>query len=272
VVLLRHLRCHCHHALKYTTMRAVVTFLLLAVAAVASAAETNDDVRSVDSATRRWMDTVTSGGEDAAEATAALYASDAVLWGTVSEEIRASPASVQQYFDYYASLDSLSVVEGSYQPSIRVFGDVAISSGTYTFRYAEGGVERLVPQRFTFVYRRSADSAAGWEIVDHHSSQMPAQPDGLAETMAAAGQLRGGWVMPNSDLIRQTYRHYMTAGGWTGPKVVAGTAPRQAYRHYTTASGWTGPGSCSWGTRMLNTLSARASDRATRLYGKKRPL
>ena len=170
------------------------------------------------------MDTVTSGGEDAAEATAALYASDAVsggdpwrswamviitysttirdalsslpptpphaaflprsvlshltlrraqvLWGTVSEEIRASPASVQQYFDYYASLDSLSVVEGSYQPSIRVFGDVAISSGTYTFRYAEGGVERLVPQRFTFVYRRSADSAAGWEIVDHHSSQV----------------------------------------------------------------------------------------------------
>lgn len=209
-----------------------------------------------------------------------------MLWGTVSEEIRDSPASVQQYFDYYASLDSLSVVEGSYQPSIRVFGDVAISSGTSTFRYTEGGVERLVPQRFTFVYRRSADSAVGWEIVDHHSSQVrirvrtrtrsllfgacqartayrsaprdaahtstrpnnrarsraqvPAQPDGLAETMAAAGQLRGGWVMPNSDLIRQTYRHYMTAGGWTGPTVVAGTAPRQAYRHYTTASGWTG--------------------------------
>ena len=43
----------CHHALTYTTMRAVVTFLLLAVAAVASAAETNDDVRSVDSATVR---------------------------------------------------------------------------------------------------------------------------------------------------------------------------------------------------------------------------
>ena len=47
--------------------------------------------------------------------------------------------------------------------------------------------------------------------------------------------------------------------------------PRQAYRHFTTAGGWTGPGSCSWGTRMLNTISTRISARASAMYGK-RPL
>ena len=80
--------------------------------------------------------------------------------------------------------------------------------------------------------------------------------------------------MPNSDLIRQAYRHYTAAGGWTGPTAKGSAeaqAPRAGYRHYTTAGGWTGPGGAAWGTRMLNTISARAAARATALYGK-RPL
>ena len=98
-----------------------------------------------------------------------------MLWGAVSEEIRADSAAVRQYFDYYASLTELQLVDGSYKAgSIRVFGDVAVSSGHATFEYTdpESGERVVAPQRHTFVYRRCAGSALGWEIIDHHSSQV----------------------------------------------------------------------------------------------------
>lgn len=47
-----------------------------------------------------WKDTVTLGTDDAPKKTAALYASDAVLWGTVSEEVRETP---EQIYDYFVS-------------------------------------------------------------------------------------------------------------------------------------------------------------------------
>lgn len=50
---------------------------------------------------------------------------------------------------------------------MRVFGDLAINSGLYTFTFADGST---VAARFTFVYRRSGDR---WQIIEHHSSRMP---------------------------------------------------------------------------------------------------
>lgn len=59
------------------------------------------DRRNVQATTVRWRDTVTSGGPDAPKKTAALYAVDGVLWGTVSEEVRDTP---QEIYDYFVSL------------------------------------------------------------------------------------------------------------------------------------------------------------------------
>jgi hypothetical protein len=42
---------------------------------------------SVKRATELWLKTVTSGTATAAQDTAALYAPDAILWGTLSEEV-----------------------------------------------------------------------------------------------------------------------------------------------------------------------------------------
>ena len=47
-----------------------------------------------------WKETVTLGTEDAPRKTADLYAEDAVLWGTVSEEVRETP---EQIYDYFVS-------------------------------------------------------------------------------------------------------------------------------------------------------------------------
>ncbi|CAN0357424.1 unnamed protein product, partial [Hapterophycus canaliculatus] len=45
-----------------------------------------------------WKDTVTSGAKDTPRKTADLYAKDATLWGTVSEEVRDTPEQIYAYF------------------------------------------------------------------------------------------------------------------------------------------------------------------------------
>lgn len=57
-------------------------------------------MKAVAATTIVWKDTVTLGTEDAPKKTAALYAPDAVLWGTVSEEVRETP---EQIYDYFVS-------------------------------------------------------------------------------------------------------------------------------------------------------------------------
>ena len=63
------------------------TFVTAEEAADASSTASSADVTSVDAATRHWLATVTSGKPDAPEATSALYAPDAKLWGTVRTNI-----------------------------------------------------------------------------------------------------------------------------------------------------------------------------------------
>ena len=58
------------------------------------------DRRGVEETAILWKDTVTSGTSDAPDKTAALYAPDSVLWGTVSEEVRDTP---EEIFDYFVS-------------------------------------------------------------------------------------------------------------------------------------------------------------------------
>lgn len=58
------------------------------------------DRKNVELTTVRWKDTVTLGTSDAPKKTAGLYASDGILWGTVSEEVRDTP---QEIYDYFVS-------------------------------------------------------------------------------------------------------------------------------------------------------------------------
>ena len=49
-------------------------------------------------ATENWRDTLTSGKDSAPKDVAALYAPDALFWGTVSEQVRTTPQHVREYF------------------------------------------------------------------------------------------------------------------------------------------------------------------------------
>lgn len=133
----------------------------------ASAAEgTEADRAAVLATTQAWIAAFNT--RDAARI-AALYAPDAVFWGTVSKSIRTTPAEVLEYFEDSSRRRPKLRME-LVDAHVRVFGDVAINSGGYrsTDPLPEGDL--VTPLRFTFVYRREGER---WVIVDHHSSRMP---------------------------------------------------------------------------------------------------
>merc|ERR1712146_98188 len=111
------------------------------------------------------------------------------MGGTVSEDIRSNPKDIEIYFEHFARVPGLSLQPSSYRPTIQVFGDVAISSGYYTFVHdapasaPQGQGKSVVPARFTFVYRRIPDESGAleWHIVNHLSSKFPSAPASLRQ-------------------------------------------------------------------------------------------
>jgi hypothetical protein len=101
----------------------------------------------------------------------ALYDPEAVLWGTRSATLRDTPETVRDYFKILQTAPpSYKVVLG--EQRIRIYGDMAINTGTYTFSEERDGKTVTRPARFSFVYR---NRDGHWLIVDHHSSAVPAQ-------------------------------------------------------------------------------------------------
>jgi uncharacterized protein (TIGR02246 family) len=103
---------------------------------------------------------------DAAQV-AALYAKDAVLLPTVSNEIRKTPAAIQEYFTRFLKKKPKGRI---IQQNIRLLDSLAINSGIYTFDLTIDGTDTQLLCRYTFVYRKDPE---GWKIIEHHSSVMP---------------------------------------------------------------------------------------------------
>ena len=95
---------------------------------------------------------------------AALYEEDAILLPTVSNQVRHNHQEIEDYFTVFLAKGPKGVIDES---NVRLFGELAINSGVYTFSFSDGAV---VQARYTFVYRSNGES---WKIVEHHSSQMP---------------------------------------------------------------------------------------------------
>lgn len=142
-----------------------LVFSLLVFSSPALAlADAKEDVAA---ATKAWIDAMTA--HDAGRVLA-LYDPEAVLWGTRSPTLRDNPAMVGDYFKILNTVpQSYKAVLG--EQRIRIYGDMAINSGTYTFSEIRDGKEINRPARFSFVYR---NRGGRWLIVDHHSSAVPA--------------------------------------------------------------------------------------------------
>jgi len=145
---------------------AIGALLLLLLAHNAFAEERADDAVSVQvaAATAEWISTFNT--RDPARISA-LYAPDAILWGTVSRIIRTKPEEILGYFIESATRrPDLRMSLGEYH--VRVYGDIAINSGYYTSRNPVDGQEVVTPMRFTFTFRRQGGR---WMIINHHSSR-----------------------------------------------------------------------------------------------------
>lgn len=98
----------------------------------------------------------------------ALYANDAVLWGTFSKVIHDNADLIQEYFQNLLQKKSLSVSFSNIRH--RVYDGVHLFSGIYEF-FHEHGEPEVFPARFTFVICKVEDE--GYRIVEHHSSLIP---------------------------------------------------------------------------------------------------
>jgi uncharacterized protein (TIGR02246 family) len=109
--------------------------------------------------------------DDNPEAIPPLYDDGAVMWGTLSSRL-AGKQALRGYFEMaFKALPGHKVAFGD--QLIRIYGDIAIDTGYYTFSYVKDGDAKSLPARYSFVYR---NRDGNWLIVDHHSSAMPAPP------------------------------------------------------------------------------------------------
>ena len=68
------------------------------------------------------------------------------------------------YFIHFLAKHPVGKID---QSNIRIFDDIAINSGIYTFIFKDGSSAQA---RFTFVYRINDEV---WKIIEHHSSLLP---------------------------------------------------------------------------------------------------
>ncbi len=146
--------------------RLFMSFLLLCSLALAHPAwaEPKEEVAA---ATAKWAAVFV---DDNPDSILALYAPDAVLWGTLSPTLRQGPTALREYF--VAAFKALPGHKVSFGDQlIRVYGDTVVNTGYYTFSYVKDGETKTIPARYSFVYVKGDK---GWLIVDHHSSAVPA--------------------------------------------------------------------------------------------------
>ena len=111
-----------------------------------------------------WNNALQTGDPDKV---VACYAPNAILLPTVSAKVRHNHEEIRDYFVHFLAKKPIGRIT---EDNIRLYDDIAINSGLYTFSLAENGSRADVAARFTFVYQKSED---GWLIIEHHSSILP---------------------------------------------------------------------------------------------------
>ena len=149
-------------------MRVLIGMLLLALlpacATTAGDAGAGANNRAAN-ATAAWRSAYNS--RDPARITA-MYDADAVLWGTTAKKIAANPAAIAEYFKNAAKRPNARVTFG--EEHLRVYGDIAVSTGYYTFSDVRDGKDISRPARYSMVFRERNGT---WLIVAHDSSEVP---------------------------------------------------------------------------------------------------
>lgn len=149
-------------------MRVPYGVLLVALLSACATTTGGDGIGGKDqrtAATAAWRAAYNS--RDPARITA-MYDSDAVLWGTTAKTVAPNPTAIAEYFKDARKRPDARVTFG--EQHIRVYDDVAVITGYYTFSDIQDGKEGSRPAHFTMVFRNRDGK---WLLVAHHSSLVP---------------------------------------------------------------------------------------------------
>ncbi|MDQ0715084.1 uncharacterized protein (TIGR02246 family) [Streptomyces luteogriseus] len=116
----------------------------------------------------RWNTALQTGDP---KKVADLYAKDAVLLPTVSNQVRTDRAAIVDYFELFLKNKPVGTkVESVVNVLDR---DTVIDTGVYEFSLTdhETGEKSTVKARYTYAYEKQPNGT--WLIVNHHSSKMP---------------------------------------------------------------------------------------------------
>ncbi|MET9818255.1 SgcJ/EcaC family oxidoreductase [Streptomyces sp. NPDC006355] len=100
-----------------------------------------------------------------------LYAKDAVLLPTVSNNVRTDRAEIVDYFEHFLRNKPVGT---KIESVVNVLDrDTVIDTGVYEFALTDPatGEKNTVKARYTYAYEKQPDGR--WLIVNHHSSKMP---------------------------------------------------------------------------------------------------
>ncbi|MGA1834168.1 nuclear transport factor 2 family protein [Rhizobium wenxiniae] len=114
----------------------------------------------------RWVQVITSQSIDDV---LSLYAADAILVPTLSDEIREREEERRHYFENFLAngVQACDILVQKKRVSQKL-GTVVIG-GLYTFKFLRAGVESTVPARFLFTFE---EIEGRWLITGHHSSRL----------------------------------------------------------------------------------------------------
>ena len=119
----------------------------------------NDDIVQLFS---NWNDAIQTGDPDKVTA---MYAEDAVLLPTVSNQVRHNHSEIRDYFvSFLAKSPSGEINESNPR---QLTDDLVSNTGVYTFTFGDGA---QVMARYSYLYKCIGGQ---WKILEHHSSMMP---------------------------------------------------------------------------------------------------
>lgn len=115
-------------------------------------------------ALHQWASTVATRDVDKV---LSLYAPDAILVPTLSNQVRDCDDSRRSYFENFLANEGLVCDIQVFKKRVsRKLGTVVVG-GLYTFVYREQAQRKLVPARFLFTFEQIEGR---WMITGHHSS------------------------------------------------------------------------------------------------------
>jgi uncharacterized protein (TIGR02246 family) len=153
-----------------TRLAAAAVFSVAVAFAATVQAAPEDDVAAV---AREWNDAF---AQHDLEKILGLYAEGATVWGTNALTLRTTPQEIRSFFRSTFRIPKVRITFDN--QTIRVFGNVAVVAGNYTFTAGQGDDEQNNPARYSFTFLKTGDR---WLIIDHHSSPMPT-PRGARRT------------------------------------------------------------------------------------------